>query len=520
MVPTRRRRKTFIWAKSGGLRVSEGADAHRIRSPAGPGTANVASNRVICINASPGNGAAMTTNKRDTAFLGHPVGLGWLSAAEFWERFSYYGMQALLVLYMTHSVLLPGHVEHIQGFGPFHQFIVSLYGPLSPQALASVIFGLYTGLVYLMPLAGGLLADRVLGRTRTVVLGASLMTLGHFLMAFDTSFLLAMLCLVLGVGCFKGNISSQVGDLYAHNDPRRGNAFQIFLFIVQLAGLITPLVCGTLGEVYGWHWGFGAAGVGMVIGMSAYLVGRYALPQEARLLRDDNVARRPKLTKGDWRNVFVLVVLLPVLAVGIIGNQEIFNAYIVWAERSYDLTFFGRTMPVTWILSFGSISSALTIFASVLFWRWWGQRHREPDEITKIALGTMVGAVAPLTLAFASLLIAQTGQRVSLGWAVLFQLVNDLGFANVVPIGLALYSRAAPKSLAGLMIGVYYIHLFMGNMLVGKLGGLLDKMPGTSFWLLHTGLMTVSAAILLAVRVVAGKALAPAYDIVPKAAGV
>jgi POT family proton-dependent oligopeptide transporter len=216
--------------------------------------------------------------------------------------------------------------------------------------------------------------------------------------------------------------------------------------------------------------------------------------------------------------VIVLVALLPVLAVGIIGNQEIFNAYIVWAERSYDLQFFGHTMPVTWILSFGSISSAVTIIASVLFWSWWRKRRREPDEITKIALGTVLGAIAPLVLAFASLLIAQTGQRVSLGWAVLFQVVNDLGFANVVPIGLALYSRAAPKGLAGMMIGVYYIQLFMGNMLVGKLGGLLDQMPGTSFWLLHAGLMTGAAVVLLAVRVMAGKALAPPYDFAPEGA--
>src|SRR6201997_857421 len=143
--------------------------------------------------------------RRDTAFLGHPAGLGWLSAAEFWERFSYYGMQALLVLYMTHSLLLPGHVEHVVGFAPFRRAIESVYGTLTPQALASAIFGLYAGLVYLTPLAGGLIADRLLGRTRTVVVGAVLMVLGHFMMAFDVSFLIAMLCLVLGVGCFKGN---------------------------------------------------------------------------------------------------------------------------------------------------------------------------------------------------------------------------------------------------------------------------------------------------------------------------
>jgi POT family proton-dependent oligopeptide transporter len=447
----------------------------------------------------------------DTAFLGHPIGLAWLSAAEFCERFSYYGMQALLVLYMTNSLLLPGHVEHVAGFAPFRRAIEAAYGPLSPQALGSAIFGLYAGLVYLTPLAGGLLADRVLGRTKTVVLGASLMSLGHFLMAFDYSFLIAMLCLIVGVGCFKGNISSQVGDLYARDDPRRGNAFQIFMLVVQLAGIVTPLVCGTLGEVYGWHWGFGAAGVGMVIGMSAYLLGRYALPQERRLLKDDDAAARPKLTRADWRSVIVLVGLIPVLAIGTVGNQEIFNAYIVWAQRSYNLVLFGYTMPVTWLLSLDGINATVTIVLSVLFWRWWDKHHRALDELTKIALGTLIGAIAPLALALASFYIAQTGHRVSIGWGVLFDLVNDLGFANVMPIGLALYSRAAPKGLTGLMIGVYYVQLFFANMLVGRLGGLLDLMSGVSFWLMHAAFMAVSAAILLAVRAVAGRTLALAY---------
>ncbi|MGC1301108.1 MAG: oligopeptide:H+ symporter [Caulobacteraceae bacterium] len=447
----------------------------------------------------------------DSAFLGQPIGLGWLSAAEFWERFSYYGMQALLVLYMTHTLLLPGHVEHVQGFAPFRRAIEGVYGPLSPQALASAIFGLYAGLVYLTPLAGGLLADRVLGRTRTVVLGASLMTLGHFLMAFDTSFLLALLFLVVGVGCFKGNIASQVGDLYAQDDPRRGNAFQIFLLVTQISGILTPLVCGTLGEVFGWHWGFAAAGIGMMFGLSAYLFGRYALPQQPRLNRDDDVSARPKLTVSHWRNIIILVALLPVLALGMVGNNEIFNAYMVWAERTYNLVFFGWTMPVTWLQSFANLSSAVTIVASVVFWRWWRIRRREPDELTKMAFGTIVCMLAPLALALAALLHARTGQRVSLGWGVLFQVVNDLGFANIIPIGQALYTRAAPKSLTGLMIGIYYTHLFIANMLVGELGGLLDRMSGVSFWLLHAGLMAVSAAILLVVRVTVGRTLAPAY---------
>ena len=450
---------------------------------------------------------------RDTAFIGHPSGLGWLSFCEFWERFSYYGMQALLVLYMTNSLLHPGHIEHVVGFGPFRSAVESIYGAgLSPQALASAIFGLYAGFVYLTPIGGGFIADRFLGRTRTVALGASLMALGHFLMAFEASFLLALLCLLIGVGCFKGNIATQVGDLYGPGDERRADAFQIFLFVVQVAVIASPFVCGTLGQVYGWHYGFGAAGVGMLIGLVIYLMGRSHFPVEQPIRRDVATPARPPLTGADWLKIAVLIGILPVLAVAMVGNQEIFNAYLVWGQANYQLVFFGKTMPITWILSFGSIISAGTIAASVGFWRWFGTRWTEPDEITKVTVGVMLGSTAPLLLAAASTIIAATHVKVVLGWAIAFEVVNDLGFANVFPVAIALYSRAAPKGLTGLMVGCFYLHLFMGNLFVGWVGGLLEKMPATSFWLLHTGLMVGAAAILLAVRLVAGKILAPSSD--------
>ena len=164
--------------------------------------------------------------RSDIAFFGHPKGLAYLSFSEAWERFSYYGMQTLLVLYMVHQLLLPGHVEHVAGFATLRGFLERASGPLSVQALASAVFGLYAGAVYLTPVLGGLLADRVLGRTKTVIIGALLMAAGHFLMAFEQPFLLALLCLILGNGCFKGNIASQVGGLYAHDDLRRADAFR------------------------------------------------------------------------------------------------------------------------------------------------------------------------------------------------------------------------------------------------------------------------------------------------------
>ena len=449
----------------------------------------------------------------DTAFFGHPRGLAWLSFSEVWERFSYYGMQALLVLYMTHYLLQPGHIEHVAGFGPFRAAIESLYGPLTPAALASAIFGLYAGFVYLTPIAGGLLADRVLGRTRTVTVGALLMTMGHFLMAFEVSFLLALACLLIGIGCFKGNIATQVGDLYPPGDPRRADASQIYMLGIQLAVIVSPLVCGTLGQLYGWDLGFGAAGVGMLIGLTVYLTGRPWLPPEPKLIRGAAKTPRAPLLPGQGRTIFVLALIVPVFAVASVGNQEIFNAYLVWGEANYQLVFFGKTMPITWILSFSSIISAATIILTVMFWRWWARRWTEPDEITKVTIGIVIAALAPLALALASAKIAATGEKAGLGWALAFELLNDFGFANFFPVGLALFSRAAPKALGGMIIGVFYLHLFIGNLLVGWLGGLLERMPATNFWLMHAGLIAAAALVLLVLRGAMGRVLAPAAAI-------
>src|ERR1700689_1671387 len=222
----------------------------------------------------------------DHSFVGHPRGLGYLAFAEGWERFSYYGMQTLLVLYMVRQLLHPGHIERIAGFAPFRAALERAYGtPLSTVALASVIFGLYTGLVYLTPIAGGIIADRWLGRTRTITLGALLMAAGHFLMAFDLSFLIALACLIAGVGCFKGNLASQEGALYATGDLRRADAFQIYFVFINAGVIAAPLTAGTLGELYGWHYGFGVAGVGMLISLVIYRLGRKWLPADTESVR-------------------------------------------------------------------------------------------------------------------------------------------------------------------------------------------------------------------------------------------
>jgi proton-dependent oligopeptide transporter, POT family len=448
--------------------------------------------------------------KKDTAFIGHPVGLGWLSASEFWERFSYYGVQPIIGLYLTHYLFQPEHMNRVWGFSAFRGFVELFYGRGSLPQLAIAIAGLYAALVYVTPLLGGLLADRLIGRTPTVVIGAILMAAGQFMFASDVTLVPAFLCLLLGVGCFKGNIASQVGDLYGHDDPRRADGFQIYFLGIQLAAIATPLVCGTIAQKIDWHLGFVAAGIGMLIGLTIYLAGRKTFPPEP-VRKTAGEPEYPPLTAKDWRVVAMLVVLLPVLALSLVSNQEIFGAYPLWAEKNYQLVFFGQTMPVSWMTSLDAFISAILMAGIIIFWRWWATRWREPTEMTKIVIGTAISACAPLVLAAASAIAASTGKPVSIVWAFAFHIVNDLGFANVLPFGLALYSRAAPKGLGGIMIAVYYLHLAIGTALVGKLGTYLYSMPGTTFWAMHAAIMGVGLVLLIAARFAFGKTLAPSY---------
>ena len=219
---------------------------------------------------------------RSGDLFGHPRGLSFLFATEMWERFSYYGMKALLVLYMVKYLLQPEHAQTVIGFATLKAGLEALFGPLGIQPLSSHIYGFYTGLVYLTPVLGGYLADRVFGQRRTVVIGASLMAIGHFMMAFEPLFLAALFVLILGNGAFKPNISTQVGTLYAPGDPRRDRAFSIFYVGINLGAFLAPLVCGTLGEELGWHYGFGAAGIGMTIGLAGHLYASRTLPPDVR----------------------------------------------------------------------------------------------------------------------------------------------------------------------------------------------------------------------------------------------
>ncbi|HMG05822.1 MAG TPA: peptide MFS transporter [Chthoniobacterales bacterium] len=455
--------------------------------------------------AEPEDAAPLAGEDHMPDFFGHPRGLWYLAFTEACERFSYYGMQALLVLYMFKYLLLPGRIEHVAAFDSFRR----LYGGLDGQALASAIFGTYAASVYLTPIFGGFLADRFLGRRRTVLLGALTMAAGHFLMAFEAAFLFALLCLVLGCGMFKGNIASQVGSLYKPEDLRRADAFQIFYLGINAGVIISPLIVGTLGEVYGWHYGFFAAGVGMLLSIGIYLSGqkylrtsdndpRRAVTDNNHSLSDPHLNPLPegqvraadtaktKLTGREWRAVIALILLIPVLAVAIVPNNQIFNAYLVWGDQQFDLVFLGKKLPTTWLVTLDAIVSVSFLALVALFYRWYGKRWREPDEITKIIIGSGF-SIAGVFCLFTAAATQVPGLKIGLFWPVAFHFLNSIAFAHLLPVSLALFAKVAPKAINATIIGLYYLAFFAANSLVGWVGGFYETMPTTTFWLLHAG---------------------------------
>ena len=453
--------------------------------------------------AEPEDAAPLTGDEHVPDFFGHPRGLWYLAFTEAWERFSFYGMQALLVLYMSKYLLLPGHVENVMAF----DFVRKLYPNLNGQPLASEIFGNYTAFVYLTPILGGFIADRFLGRRQAVLLGALTMAAGHFLMAFEGAFLFALLCLVAGCGLFKGNIASQVGALYKPDDRRSNDAFQIFYLGINFGVIASPFIVGTLGEKVGWHYGFAAAGVGMLLSIAIFLSGqKYLRSTDNKPNRAVAKSPKKKLTPREWKAVIALIVIIPVLAVSIVPNNQIFNAYLVWADQQFDLKFFGRTVPTTWLVSLDAILSVTFLALVALFYRWYGKRWNAPDELTKIIIGSVfsIGGVMCLFIAATT---QGTGQKIGLFWPVAFHFINSIGFAHLLPISLALFAKCAPKAINATVIGLYYISFFCANKLVGKIGALFTTMPTPRFWLLHAGLAAGAGLCFLIFKLVAGRSL-------------
>jgi len=453
--------------------------------------------------------------------FGHPRGLTFLFTTEMWERFSYYGMRSLLVLYMTKFLLLENHSGGVIGLASLKAGLESVFGPLDVQPLSSQIWGLYTGLVYFTPIFGGLLADRVLGQRRTVVIGAVLMAFGHFMMAVEQLFLFALLALILGSGCFKPNISTQVGGLYAAGDPRRDRAYSIFYVGINLGAFLAPLVCGTLGEGFGWHYGFAAAGVGMVIGLCIYL---YALPHlpadEMHRVQGEKAAHlaRKQLDANERRAVWALLALFVPNTLFWAAYEQMGNTIILWADgytdRSLDaLHLFGTgaEIPSTWFLAVNPFMIfAFTPFV-VALWARQAARGAEPATITKMALGCFGVCAAYLIMAAAALYASGAIGGVTVGassaagkaswlWLFAFFVVITLGELYLSPVGLSFVTKVAPARLISLLMGVWLATSFTGGFLSGYIGTFWSRLSKPDFFLLVAGVAALAGVMIWGLR--------------------
>ena len=436
-----------------------------------------------------------TKGTRARTFFGQPMGLAYLAFTEAWERFSYYGMTALLVLYMSQSLFLPGHVEGIAGFVAFRAGLQAVFGPMSILALSSSVYGLYTGFVYFTPVFGGLIADRWMGRRSAVVLGAVLMSAGHVAMAFEVSFLPALLLLVVGCGFLKGNISAQVGGLYAPKDkegPTRG--FAIFSVGINAGAVGGPLACGLLAQVYGWHVGFGLAGGLMLIGLATYLLGYKHLP-ESRAAREP-AARKEPLTGRDWRVVAGLFLVTALTVFQSVIYYQNGNINLVWIDKAVDLNLLGFHVPVAWFGSIDPLASILGVPFLFALWRWQNGHGGEPGEIGKMVIGAFIAAAANLLLAISCLM----GPRSSAMFPIAYDVLLGIAFLYYWPTVLALVSRAAPLQIRSTLMGGAFLSLFAANLLVGWVGGFYEHMTPSAFWTLNAIIGVVGGALTLALK--------------------
>lgn len=410
----------------------------------------------------------------DRAFLGHPRGLAVLAFTEAWERFSFYGMQTLLVLYMVDLLLTPGHAERVLGLATLRHWLEAGMGPLTTQAFASMIFGLYSSLAYFLPVFGGLIGDRIAGQHRMVMLGAILMAAGHLLMAFEAPFLLALVLLIVGSGCLKGNITTQVGSIYAPDDRRRTDAFQIFQFGINIGVVAAPFLCGTLGEIYGWHYGFGAAGIGMLIGLGIYVAGQRHLPPDRRA----RVA--PKASaRSEWRVIAALLVVLLVVILFLVPGNQMGNVYPLWLRDHVDRHAGGFVIPVTWFLSGTAIASLILPPLILRLWSAQAARGTEWDDIGKLRFGAGMGALAYAWLVAIALF---GGDGAHWLWLIGYHVLFAVAYLFIWPVGMALFARAAPPAANAMFIGIFYTSVFFANMIVGVVGGWYGHMTPVSFW--------------------------------------
>ena len=416
-----------------------------------------------------GNTRGLGMSESQPTWFGQPRGLTILFLTEMWEIFSYYGMRALLVYYMTKQLMIG-------------------------QEKASFIYGTYTAMAYFTPILGGVIADRWLGKRRAVIIGGSVMAAGHFMMTFEPSFYLALATIAIGNGLFLPSLPSQINDLYRPDDPRRGWAYNVYYVGINIGGFLAPLVCGTLGEFYGWHWGFGAAGIGMLAGLVIYILGGKYLPERGRVVRN---AAPPSGTVRKHRSTFVLLFAIG-LAVTVFRGayEQVGNTVALWADVGIDRTTALITIPMTW---FQSLNPLLVFMMTPLLLARWRRRAdagRQQSSMRKMALGALMVAAAYLLLAIVAF-EAEPGRAEWL-WLVLFFVIFTLGELYILPTGLGLFARLAPVGFGATTVAAWFLAIFSGSMAAGAVGTLWGSITHARFFGLLTGIAMLAAAMLLA----------------------
>lgn len=429
---------------------------------------------------------------------GHPAGVTVLALTEAWERFSFYGMQSLLMLYLVQELLVDQHSNRVAGFQLFRTVLESIAGPLSPLALAAQITGLYAGLVYLTPILGGYLGDRF-GRSLLVLTGAASMACGHLLLASETTFLVGMAFLVVGSGCLKGNIAAQVGSLYAPDDHRRDRGYLWFNLGINIGAFAGPLICGGIGAKVGWHWGFGAAGVGMLIGMVIYATNlRLLSPARPQATSSDEALREP-LSRNDWRKLAAVSVLIVLLLAYNLPFGQAYNIFPVWISQAADLRVTERfTLPVPWYLAADGLITVASTPIVLALWRRQSREGREPSEVGKVAIGCAMMALGDLL--FTVLSATSPPHQLFWAWGYAYFLIVSTSYLFTMPILLALVSRATPRRLVGTMMGFAYAGLFVANVGGGWLGRFYGILGPTRFWALQATIAAVGCGGALLLR--------------------
>ena len=402
-------------------------------------------------------------------WLGQPRGLSVLFLTEMWTQFSFFGMRTLLVYYMTKQLMID-------------------------QQRSSLIYGGYAAAVYFTPIVGGIIADRVIGKRNAVVLGGLLMAAGHFMMAFESLFYPALAAIALGNGLFLPSLSSQINSLYRDGDPRLASAYNVYYVGINLGAFLAPFVCGTLGEVYGWHWGFAAAGIGMLIGLATYLAGLRYLPAEPARGRAAPTRVR---AVGDRKRFLLLFGIMAVVIIFRGAYEQNGNTIALWTDSGVDRHLNAHlSIPLTWFQALNPLLIFLLTPILVSYWTRLAKTGREPSSVRKMVTGAMLLALSFAIIAVVSAWSGAHHVRSSWIWLTVFFVVMTAGELFILPVGLGLFGRLAPKGFEATAIAIWFFAGFAGNLLAGGLGVLWSALSQPVFFTV-TALVSVVAGLLL-----------------------